>query len=36
MFPWNCEYFAKNGEMMPKDGLDILKGHEAVFLGAIG
>ena len=36
MFPWNCEYFAKNGEMMPKDGLDILKGHEAVFLGAVG
>jgi tartrate dehydrogenase/decarboxylase/D-malate dehydrogenase len=36
MFPWGCEYFAKNGEMMPKDGLDILKGHEAVFLGAVG
>ena len=24
-FPWGCEYYLKNKEMMPKDGLDILK-----------
>jgi tartrate dehydrogenase/decarboxylase/D-malate dehydrogenase len=36
MFPWGCEYFASNGEMMPKDGIETLKSHEAVFLGAVG
>lgn len=35
-FPWSCEYYNSKGEMMPKDGLDILKGYEAIFLGAIG
>jgi len=24
------------GEMMPPNGLDILKGYEAIFLGAVG
>jgi len=35
-FPWNCEYYKSTGEMMPKNGLDILKGYEAIFLGAVG
>lgn len=35
-FPWSCEYYSSTGEMMPKDGLDILKEYEAIFLGAVG
>lgn len=35
-FPWSCDYYKEHGKMMPEDGLDILKGHEAIFLGAIG
>ena len=35
-FPWSCEYFAKHGEMMPADGLDRIRKHDAIFLGAVG
>jgi tartrate dehydrogenase/decarboxylase/D-malate dehydrogenase len=35
-FPWSCEYYLEHGEMMPKDGVDQLKNHEAIFLGAVG
>jgi tartrate dehydrogenase/decarboxylase/D-malate dehydrogenase len=35
-FPWSCEYYGSTGEMMPKNGLDILKEYEAIFLGAVG
>jgi len=35
-FPWSCEYYKSTGEMMPKNGLDILKEHESIFLGAVG
>jgi tartrate dehydrogenase/decarboxylase / D-malate dehydrogenase len=35
-FPWSCEYYNSTGGMMPKNGLDILKGYEAIFLGAVG
>jgi len=35
-FPWSCEYYSSKGEMMPKNGLDILKEYEAIFLGAVG
>src|SRR5262245_34904291 len=34
--PWSCEYYAKHGEMMPKDGLDSIRKHDAIFLGAVG
>src|ERR1700721_1406914 len=33
-FPWSCEFYQKTGRMMPEDGLEKLKGHEAFFLGA--
>ncbi len=36
MLPWSCEYFNATGRMMPADGLDILRGFEAIFLGAVG
>jgi len=34
--PWSCEHYARHGEMMPKDGLDSIRGHDAIFLGAVG
>ena len=33
---WSCEYYAQHGRMMPEDGLDQIKGHDAIFLGAVG
>lgn len=33
---WSCERFHKTGEMMPKDGLDLIRGHDAIYLGAVG
>ncbi len=35
-FPWSCEYYSSKGEMMPKNGLEILKQYESIFLGAVG
>jgi tartrate dehydrogenase/decarboxylase/D-malate dehydrogenase len=35
-FPWSCDYYLEHGKMMPDDGLDILQGFEAIFLGAVG
>ncbi|UIN36907.1 tartrate dehydrogenase [Methylobacterium oryzae] len=34
--PWSCEYYARHGRMMPADGLDRIRGHDAIFLGAVG
>ncbi len=34
--PWGCEYYTKTGRMMPEDGLERLRGHDAIFLGAVG
>jgi len=33
---WSCDYYLKHGRMMPEDGLEQIKGHNAVFLGAVG
>jgi tartrate dehydrogenase/decarboxylase/D-malate dehydrogenase len=35
-FPWSSEYYLQNGRMMPEDGLEILKGFDAIYLGAVG
>ena len=35
-FDWSCEYYAKNGKMMPDDGLEILKDFDTIYLGAVG
>ncbi len=35
-FDWSCERFAKEGAMMPEDGLDTIKGHDSILLGAVG
>ena len=35
-FDWGCDYYLKNGEMMPENILEILKEFDAIFLGCIG
>ena len=35
-FDWSCERYHKTGTMMPADGLDQIKNHDAIFLGAVG
>ena len=34
--PWNCETYTHTGRMMPEDGMEQLRGCDAIFLGAIG
>ena len=35
-YDWSCETYEKTGRMMPADGLDQLRQHDAIFLGAVG
>jgi tartrate dehydrogenase/decarboxylase/D-malate dehydrogenase len=35
-FPWSCEHYKKTGSMMPENGLDQLREHDAIYLGAVG
>src|SRR3954469_17432427 len=35
-FDWSCDYYAKHGRMMPEDGLEQVRQHDAVFFGAAG
>ncbi|WP_238121006.1 MULTISPECIES: tartrate dehydrogenase [unclassified Xanthobacter] len=35
-FPWSCRYYLEHGAMMPADGIDRLRGFDAIFLGAVG
>ncbi|GAA2111417.1 tartrate dehydrogenase [Actinomadura alba] len=35
-FDWSCERYLREGAMMPEDGVDRLRGFDAVFLGAVG
>jgi tartrate dehydrogenase/decarboxylase/D-malate dehydrogenase len=34
--PWSSAYYKQTGVMMPADGWDVLRRHDAIFLGAIG
>jgi tartrate dehydrogenase/decarboxylase/D-malate dehydrogenase len=34
--PWSCEWYLEHGKMMPADGLDRLREHDAIYLGAVG
>jgi tartrate dehydrogenase/decarboxylase/D-malate dehydrogenase len=34
--PWGCEYYLRTGRMMPPDGLDGIRNHDAIYLGAVG
>ncbi len=35
-FDWSCQTYLKTGLMMPEDGLDQLRGFDAIYLGAVG
>lgn len=35
-YPWSCEYYHHHGVMMPPEGITLLGGHDAIFLGAVG
>jgi tartrate dehydrogenase/decarboxylase/D-malate dehydrogenase len=35
-FDWGCDRYLEKGRLMPKDGLDILKPFDAIFLGCVG
>ena len=35
-YDWSCETFKATGRMMPEDGLDRLRDHDAILLGAVG
>jgi tartrate dehydrogenase/decarboxylase / D-malate dehydrogenase len=35
-FPWSCDHYLQTGRMMPEDGLQTLRGFDAIFLGAVG
>ena len=35
-YDWSCDYYAKHGRMMPEDGLEQVRQHDAVFFGAAG
>jgi tartrate dehydrogenase/decarboxylase / D-malate dehydrogenase len=34
--PWSSAYYQKHGRMMPPDGWEVLRRHDAILLGAIG
>jgi tartrate dehydrogenase/decarboxylase/D-malate dehydrogenase len=33
---WSCETYTRTGRMMPEDGIEQLRGYDAIFLGAVG
>jgi len=35
-FDWSCERYVAKGAMMPDDGLDQIRHHDAILLGAVG
>jgi tartrate dehydrogenase/decarboxylase / D-malate dehydrogenase len=35
-FDWSCRRYEREGAMMPADGLDVLRGFDAILLGAVG
>jgi tartrate dehydrogenase/decarboxylase/D-malate dehydrogenase len=35
-FDWGCERYVATGQMLPPDGLERLREHDAIFLGAVG
>ena len=35
-FPWGSDYYKKTGAMMPQNGLELLRGFDAIYFGAVG
>jgi len=34
--PWSCDYYTQHGRMMPEDWFERIRGHDAIFFGAVG
>ncbi|MGH3368144.1 MAG: isocitrate/isopropylmalate family dehydrogenase, partial [Nocardioidaceae bacterium] len=34
-FDWSCRRYAETGAMMPDDAIDVLRGYDAILLGAV-
>ena len=35
-FDWSCERYLRTGALMPEEGIEQLKGFDAIYLGAVG
>jgi tartrate dehydrogenase/decarboxylase/D-malate dehydrogenase len=35
-YSWSCSAYAQTGRMMPANGIELLAGHDAILLGAVG
>jgi tartrate dehydrogenase/decarboxylase/D-malate dehydrogenase len=35
-FDWSCDRYLEVGQMMPDDALDLIRDHDAIFLGCLG
>jgi tartrate dehydrogenase/decarboxylase/D-malate dehydrogenase len=35
-FDWGSDYYRKHGIMMPENGRDLIKDHDAIYFGAVG
>ena len=35
-FDWSCQRYEREGAMMPDDGIETLRGFDAILLGAVG
>lgn len=35
-YPWGCEYYLETGEVMPKNGIEILRKYDAIWFVAAG
>jgi tartrate dehydrogenase/decarboxylase / D-malate dehydrogenase len=35
-FDWGSDYYKRHGVMMPANGLDLIRGHDAIYFGAVG
>ncbi len=35
-FPWSCDYYLQHGRMMPENGRDQIRDHDAILFGSAG
>ena len=36
VYPWSCDSYLETGRMMPEDGIEQLRRHDSILLGAVG
>ncbi len=36
VYDWGTDYYFKHGSMVPSDAIEMLRNHDAIFLGAVG